>query len=122
MARIIAVATREHGDGVEWRRVGRTRIKSSRFGEICHVSGQSSAKHLALGIGNGGAQTAVMKRRLASEPVAVRGHHPMVLRLTPTESPPFGLLEIECLNAKSCVDCSDGKMQSDTMKLKRRHG
>ena len=38
-----------------------------------------------------------------------------------TESPPFGLIEVKCSNAKSQVDYSYLRMQSGTLKLKMSH-
>ncbi|XP_030293036.1 uncharacterized protein LOC115593591 [Sparus aurata] len=145
MARKIEVATREQSDSVEWHRVRRSRITSSRFREICHVRGQSSAERLAERIKKGVAQTAPMKRGLALEPVAIReyccakstsywpcgfvihpdapwlGSSPDGVVFDPAENPPFGLLEIKCPNAKSYVDCTYLRLQSDTMKLKKQH-
>ncbi|KAJ8016002.1 hypothetical protein DPEC_G00002600 [Dallia pectoralis] len=145
MARKIEVATREQSNTVGWHRVRRPRITSSRFREICHVRGQSSAENLAQRFKKGVAQTAAMKRGLALEPVAIQEYcrvkntnywpcgfiiHPDApwlwsspdgLVFDPTESPPFGLLEIKCPNAKSYVDCSYLKMQSGTLKLKQTH-
>nr|XP_033948206.1 uncharacterized protein LOC117453497 isoform X2 [Pseudochaenichthys georgianus] len=145
MARKIEVATREQSDSVEWHRVRRPRITSSRFREVCHVRGQSSAENLAQRIRKGVAQTASMKRGLALEPVAIQeycrikntnywpcgfvihpdapwlGSSPDGLVFDPTESPPFGLVEIKCQNARSYVDCSYLKMQSGTLKLKQSH-
>ncbi|CAK6964437.1 uncharacterized protein LOC111194922 isoform X2 [Scomber scombrus] len=72
MARKIEVATREQSVSVEWHRVRKNRITSSRFREICHVRGQSSAERLAERIKKGVAQTASMKRGLALEPVAIQ--------------------------------------------------
>lgn len=67
MVRKIEVATREQSVSVEWHRVRRDRLTSSRFREICHVRGQSSAEHLSEWIRKGVAQTALMKRGLALE-------------------------------------------------------
>ncbi|XP_034075609.1 uncharacterized protein LOC117548421 [Gymnodraco acuticeps] len=145
MARKIEVATREQSDSVEWQHVRRPRITSSRFREVCHVRGQSSAENVAQRIRKGFAQTASMKRGLALEPVAIQeycrikntnywpcgfvihpdapwlGSSPDGLVFDPTESPPFGLVEIKCPNVKSYVDCSYLKMQSGTLKLKQSH-
>ncbi|XP_076850927.1 uncharacterized protein LOC143501235 [Brachyhypopomus gauderio] len=145
MARKIEVAIREQSNSVEWHRVRGPRITSSRFREICHVRGQSSAEILSQRIRKGVNQTAAMKRGLALEPVAIQeycrikntnywpcgfvihpdapwlGASPDGLVFDPTESPPFGLVEIKCPNAKSYVDCSYLKMQSGTLKLKQTH-
>ncbi|KAK7152426.1 hypothetical protein R3I93_010594 [Phoxinus phoxinus] len=127
MARKIEVATREQSNTVEWHRVRRPRITSSRFREICHVRGQSSAENLAQRIKKGVAQTAAMKRGLALEPVAIQeycrvkntnywpcgfiihpdapwfGTSPDGLVFDPTESPPFGRQEIKCPNTKKAM-------------------
>ena len=50
------------------------RITSSRFREVCHVRGETSADRLAERMFKGsGMQTMEMKRGLAMEPVAVQG-------------------------------------------------
>lgn len=71
MARKIEVATREQSNTVEWHCVRRPRI-TSRFREICHVRGQSSAENLAQRIKKGVAQTAAIKRGLTLESVAIQ--------------------------------------------------
>ncbi|KAJ8248109.1 hypothetical protein GJAV_G00238400 [Gymnothorax javanicus] len=145
MARKIEAATREQSNTMEWHHVRRPRITSSRFREICHVRGQSSAENLAQRIYKGVDQTAAMKRGLALEPAAIQeycrvkntnywpcgfvihadafwlGTSPDGLVFDPTASPPFGLLEVKCPNAKSYVDCSYLKMQSGSLKLKHTH-
>lgn len=109
------------------------------------MRGHSSAENLAGRIRKGGVQTALMKRGLALEPVAIQeysrmknvsywpcgfvihpdapwlGSSPDGVVFDPTESPPFGLVEIKCPNAKSYVDCSYLQMQSGSLKLKHSH-
>ena len=137
------MATRDQSDSVEWHRVRKPRLTSSRYREVCHVRGHSSAENLAGRIRRGGVQMAEMKRGLALEPVAIQeysrmksvsywpcgfvihpdapwlGSSPDGIVFDPTERPPFGLVEIT--NARSYVDCSYLLMQSDTLKLKHSH-
>ncbi|KAK7921810.1 hypothetical protein WMY93_008712 [Mugilogobius chulae] len=49
LARQIEAATREQSASVEWHNVRTPRITSSRFREVCHVRGHSSALNLANG-------------------------------------------------------------------------
>lgn len=145
MARKIEAATREQSDSVEWHRLRKTRITSSRFREVCHVRGNSSSEHLADRIRRGTAQTAAMKRGLSLEPVAIQeyckskninywpcgfvihpdapwlGSSPDGVVFDPTERAPFGLVEIKCPNAKSYVDCTYLKLHCGNMKLKSQH-
>lgn len=144
-ARQIEIATREQSATVEWHNVRRPRITSSRFREVCHVRGSSSAQSLAQRIKKGTAATAAMKRGLALEPVAIQeysrikdtnywpcgfvihpeapwlGSSPDGVVFDPTERPTFGLLEIKCPNAKSYVDCNYLKKCNGTMKLLSSH-
>ena len=145
MARKIEMATRDQSNSVEWHQVRKPRLTSSRFREVCHVRGDGSSQNLAERIWKGGVQTALMKRGLALEPVAIQeytrtknvnywpcgfvihpdapwlGSSPDGLVFDPTESPPFGLIEIKCPNSRSYVDCKYLKMQSGTLKLKPSH-
>ncbi|KAG7473914.1 hypothetical protein MATL_G00101010 [Megalops atlanticus] len=68
VARKVEMATREQSDSVEWHRLRKSRLTSSRFREICHVRGHSSVENLAERIRKGVGQTARMKRGLALEP------------------------------------------------------
>ncbi len=49
-----------------WTQVRKPRLTASRFGEICNVRGESSAKALAARILRGTPQTAAMKREAGS--------------------------------------------------------
>lgn len=144
-SRQIEVATREQSETTEWHNVRRPRITSSRFREVCHVKGSSSALSLAQRIKKGTAATAAMKRGLALESSAIQeysrikntscwpcgfvihpdapwlGSSPDGVVFDPTERPPFGLLEIKCPNAKSYVDCKYLKKCNGTMKLLSSH-
>lgn len=62
MAYKIEAATREQAAEQEWHQLRRPRITSSRFREVCFVSGVSSAESLAERILKGTKQTAEMKR------------------------------------------------------------
>ena len=121
------------------------RLTSSRFCEVCHVRGHSSAVNLAERIRKGGVQTALMKRGLALEPVAIQeyariknvsywpsgcvihpdapwlGSSPDGVVFDPTEAPPFGLVEVKCPYVKSNVDCGLLHMQSGALRLKSGH-
>ncbi|KAM3612131.1 uncharacterized protein V6R79_003324 [Siganus canaliculatus] len=124
MAQSIEIATREQSASAEWHSLRKMRLTSSRFREVCHV------------------QTALMKSGLALESAAVQeyarircinywplgfvihpdapwlGSSPDGIVFDPTESPPFGLVEVKCPNAKSYVDVGYLNMQSGTMRLK----
>ncbi|KAK0149365.1 hypothetical protein N1851_009913 [Merluccius polli] len=136
MARKIEIATRDQSNSVEWHKVRKPRLTSSRFREVCHVRGHSSSQNLADRIWKGGVQTALMKKGLALEPVAIQEYSRMKnvnywpwlchtprygVVFDPNESPPFGLIEVKCPNSKSYVDCKYLKMQSGTLKLKPSH-
>lgn len=145
MARKVEAATREQSNSVEWHTVRKGRLTSSRFREVCHVRGHSSAQNLAERIRRGGVQTALMKRGLALEPAAIQqysrmqnvsywpcgfvihpdapwlGTSPDGVVFDPMENSPFGLVEVKCPNAKSYVDCSYMQMCSGTLKLKHSH-
>lgn len=145
MAHTIEAATRDQSMGYEWHQVRRPRLTSSRFREVCHVRGETSADHLADRILRGTPQTAAMKRGLEMEAGVVRqycqikavnyspcgfvihpdapwlGSSPDGLIYDPTESTPFGLLEVKCPNVKSYVDCSYLKLKGGNPKLKEQH-
>ncbi|KAJ8252146.1 hypothetical protein COCON_G00214580 [Conger conger] len=132
MAHKIEAATKDQSMVSEWHQLRRPRLTSSHFREVCHVRGPTSAEHRADRILRGTPQTLVMKRGLEMEMEAgaVReycqsnlvnyspcgfvihpdapwlGSSPDGLIYDPTESPPFGLLEVKCPHAKSYVDCS----------------
>lgn len=144
-SREIEIATREQSATVQWHNIRRPRITSSRFREVCHVRGATSALSLAQRIKKGTAATAAMKRGLALEPSAIQeycrikntnfwpcgfvihpdapwlGSSPDGVVFDPTERPTFGLLEIKCPNTKSYVDCRYLKKCNDTMKLASSH-
>ncbi|CAL8395157.1 unnamed protein product [Boreogadus saida] len=47
MARSIERATREQSGSAEWHNLRKMRLTSSRFRDVCHVRGHSSAENLA---------------------------------------------------------------------------
>lgn len=117
----IEAETRPQSECQLWNQVRKPRLTASRFGEICHVRGASTAKALAARILRGTPQTAAMKRGLDLEPDILRQYsdfcnvsvtqcgiiiHPDAPHLAaspdakvfnPRETPPFGLAEV-----KSC--------------------
>ena len=145
MARSIEMATREQSGSAAWHSLRKMRLTSSRSWEVCHLRGNSSAENLAECIRKGGVQTALMKGGLALEPVAVQeyaliknvsywpsgffihpdapwlGSSPDGVVFDPMEAPPFGLVEVNCPNVKSYVDCRQLHMQSGALRLKPGH-
>ncbi|XP_076836752.1 uncharacterized protein LOC143482301 [Brachyhypopomus gauderio] len=122
-------STKEQSSCVEWHKLRQSRVTSSKFREVCHTRGQSSAENLAKRLVRPSHQTADMRRGLELEPVAVEeycqarevNHYPCGF-LThpdapwmgsspdgsvydPKEQPEFGLVEIKCPNVTSYVDC-----------------
>lgn len=71
MAHKIEHATKEQSASLDWHSVRKPRVTASRFREVCHVRGQSSAEHLAERIYKGTRQTADMKRGLEMESAAI---------------------------------------------------
>ena len=62
MSHKVKVATREQSSSPEWHQLRKMRITSSRFREVCHVRGETSADHLAEQMFKGsGMQTMEMK-------------------------------------------------------------
>ncbi|CAM4341551.1 unnamed protein product [Leuciscus chuanchicus] len=61
-AQKIEEATREQSSCPDWHQLRRSRVTASRFREICHVRGLSSAESLAERIIRGTRQTAEMRR------------------------------------------------------------
>ncbi|CAB1314849.1 unnamed protein product [Coregonus sp. 'balchen'] len=145
MAHTIEGATKGQSTSLDWHKLRRPRLTSSRFREVCHIRGQSLAENLANQIIKGSPQTAVTKRALAMEPAAVNEYchikngnytpcgfviHPDALWLgsspdgliyDPIKSPQFGLLEIKCPNSKSYVDCPYLKFQRGKLELMPQH-
>lgn len=126
----IEAETREQSECQLWAQVRKPRLTASRFREICHVRGESSAKALASRILRGTPQTAAMKRGLDLEPEILRQYadrwevsvtscgviiHPDAPHLgaspdakvfNPRETPPFGLAEV-----KSCDVANVGEVK-----------
>ncbi|RXN36879.1 hypothetical protein ROHU_002559 [Labeo rohita] len=119
MSAAIEEETRLQSECQLWTQVRKPRLTASRFGEICHVRGESTAKSLAARILRGTPQTAAMKRGLDLEPDILRQYsefcdvsvmqcgviiHPDAPHLAaspdakvfnPRETPPFGLAEVQ---------------------------
>ena len=117
----VEAETRQQSECQLWTQLRKPRLTASRFREICHVRGESSAKALATRILRGTPQTAAMKRGLELEKEILRQYsdhcdvsvtqcgiiiHPDAPHLgaspdakvfDPRETPPFGLAEV-----KSC--------------------
>ncbi|XP_065109040.1 uncharacterized protein [Paramisgurnus dabryanus] len=145
MSHKIEDATKDQSASLDWHSVRKPRVTSSRFREVYHVRGQSSAEHLAERIQRGTRQTADMKRGLEMESAVVEeyclvcgvnfypcgflihpdapwlGSSPDGIVFDPTEQQVFGLLEIKCPNVKSYVDCPYLKLQNGTPQLKEQH-
>ncbi|XP_052408620.1 uncharacterized protein LOC127953415 [Carassius gibelio] len=145
MAHKIEHATKEQSASLDWHSVRKPRVTASRFREVCHVRGQSSAEHLAERIYKGTRQTADMKRGLEMESAAIEeycllrevnyhpcgflihpdahwlGASPDGIIFDPKEHHVFGLLEIKCPNVKSYVDCPYLKFNNGTPELKQQH-
>ena len=68
----IEAETRQQSECQLWTLVIKPRLTASRFREICHVCGESSAKALASHILRGTPQTAAMKRGLDLESEILR--------------------------------------------------
>ncbi len=64
-------ATKDQSALMDWHSVRKPRVTSSRFREVCHVRGQSSAEHLTERLHKGTRQTADMKRGLELESAVV---------------------------------------------------
>ncbi|KAG1930738.1 hypothetical protein F2P79_022067 [Pimephales promelas] len=71
MAHKIEKSTREQSSCAEWHQLRRCRITSTKFREVCHTRGESSAENLAKRLLGSCHQTADMRRGLALEPIAV---------------------------------------------------
>ncbi|XP_072562284.1 uncharacterized protein [Paramormyrops kingsleyae] len=145
MAHRIEAATKGQSSCQEWHRLRRLRVTSTRFHEICHVGGHTSAENLAERIFRGTGQTQDMRRGIDMEPLVVKeycvlknanyspcgfivhpdapwlGSSPDGVIFDPSGNPPFGLLDIKCPNVQSYVDCPYIKMIGGALKLKRQH-
>ncbi len=145
MAHRIEAATQGQSSCQEWHRLRKMIVTSTRFHEVCHVRGHTSAENLAERILRGTGQTTDMRRGIDMEPLAVKEYctlknvncspcgfivHPDALWLgsspdgvifDPSGNPPFGLLEVKCPNIQSYVDCPYLKMSGGALKLRRQH-
>ena len=145
MAHKIEEATREQSSCSEWHLLRRPRVTTSRFREVCHVRGQSSAEALAERIIKGTRQTADMRRGAEMEPEVAAEYSQLmnvnfspcglVIHLStpwlasspdgivfdPNEYPQFGLVEFKCPNVHNFVDCKYLKMEVGSPQLKKSH-
>ncbi|XP_037399902.1 uncharacterized protein LOC119264966 [Pygocentrus nattereri] len=145
MAHKIEMSTREQSSCADWHLLRKPRVTASRFREVCHVRGHSSAESLAERIIRGTRQTAEMKRGLEMESGAASeycrilnvnytpcgliihpdapwlGASPDGVVFDPTEYPQFGLVEIKCPNVKNYIDCKYLYMEYGCSKLKKTH-
>ncbi|XP_076732995.1 uncharacterized protein LOC106676253 isoform X2 [Maylandia zebra] len=145
MAHKIEEATREQSSSSEWHQLRRPRVTASRFREVCHVRGQSSAESLAERILKGTRQTADMRRGTEMEPAIAAEYsrlmnvnyspcglviHPIAPWLAaspdgvvfdPNEYPQFGFVEFKCPNVQNFIDCKYVQMECGTPKLKKSH-
>nr|XP_023658221.1 uncharacterized protein LOC111838958 [Paramormyrops kingsleyae]XP_023659482.1 uncharacterized protein LOC111839635 [Paramormyrops kingsleyae] len=121
--------TRKQCFSNECHQLSWARVTASKFREVCHTRGQSSAENLAKRLLKPSCQTADMRRGLEMEPAAVEeyrrvmevNHYPCGFLIhpdapwmgstldgivyDPKEQPVFGLLEIKSPNLQSYVDC-----------------
>ncbi|XP_034092199.1 uncharacterized protein LOC117559516 isoform X1 [Gymnodraco acuticeps] len=142
MSHKIEEATREQSSSSEWHLLRKPRVTASRFREICHVRGESSANSLAEPILKGTRQTAEMRRGAEMEPTVAAEYsrlanvnyspcglviHPSTpwLGASPdgvvfdrTEYPQFGLVEFKCPKLCRLQICADGMWLP---KLKKSH-
>ncbi len=145
MAHRIEAATQGQSSCQEWHRLRKMRVTSTRFHEVCHVRGHTSAENLAERILRGTGQTTDMRRGIDMKPLAVKeyctlknvncspcgfivhpdapwlGSFPDGVIFDPSGNPPFGLLEVKCPNIQSYVDCPYLKMSGGALKLRRQH-
>ncbi|XP_031138187.1 uncharacterized protein LOC116038123 [Sander lucioperca] len=128
MARSIEMATREQSGSAGWHSLRKMRLTSSRFREVCHVRGHSSAENLAERICKDGGSDSLDEEgagtgdRFVIHPDAAwLGSSPDGVVFEPTEAPPFGLVEVKCPNLKSYVDCGYLHTKSGALCLKPRH-
>lgn len=146
MAQRIEEATRDQSSCPDWHQLRKPRVTASRFGEVCHVRGLSSAESLTERIIRGSRrQTAEMRRGAEMESeVTVEyskltnvnyspcgliihpdapwlGASPDGVVFDPTEYPQFGLVEMKCPNVKNIVDCKYLQMDHGLLTLKKSH-
>ncbi len=72
MAHRIEAATQGQSLCQEWHRLRKMIVTSTRFHEVCHVRGHTSAENLAERILRGTGQTTDMRRGIDMEPLAVK--------------------------------------------------
>ena len=124
MAHKVEEGTRDQRSVHDWHMLWKPRITSSRFREVCHVQGDSSAESLAERIiraqnkqckwRRGPKWNLMQQRSILSVPMSIThpcglvihpempwlGASPDGLVYDPSATPPFGLVEIKCPNVK----------------------
>ncbi|XP_029958785.1 uncharacterized protein LOC115396857 isoform X2 [Salarias fasciatus] len=144
-AHTIENSTKRQSSCHEWHELRRPRVTSTKFREICHYRGVTSAKNLAKRLLGPSHQTEDMKRGLDKEPVAVEeycrlmevNHYPCGFLIHPDApwmgcspggvvfdprgEPMFGLVEVKCPNVASYVDCPYIKISEGTETLRKSH-
>ncbi|XP_067101373.1 uncharacterized protein [Osmerus mordax] len=142
MAHRIEKATRDKSVSIERDQLRRPRL-TSHFWEICHIREQSKAEHLAERVRKGTPRSVKRVRGVESAAVweycrAINvnyspcgfithpdapwlGCSPYGLSFDPTESPPFGLLEIIFPKTRSYVSCPFLSVRGGALQLKQNH-
>ncbi|XP_051954592.1 uncharacterized protein LOC127624027 [Xyrauchen texanus] len=144
MAQKIEAVTRDQSSCPEWHDLRKPRVTASRFREMCHVRGLSSAESLAEHIIRGCRQTAEMRRGAEMESeVTVEysklrnvnyspcglivhpdapwiGASPDGVVFDPTEHPQFELVEVKCPKVKNFVDCKYLQMEYGAISLSKK--
>ncbi len=142
---LIEAATRCQSAAPEWHSLRKERVTASNFWEVSHIRCPNAAENLAERIIRGMKQTAHMKRGLDMEAGALKDFttlknlnlrkcglviHPDApwlvaspdgLVYDPLERPSFGLVEIECPNAVSDIDCRYLRAGHGIYNLKESH-
>ncbi|XP_076859854.1 uncharacterized protein LOC143512923 [Brachyhypopomus gauderio] len=142
--------TRGRRGGPRWEELSRLRLTSSRARAVCRVRGDSSAQLLACRIERSGRPPTGRGRKLlatgsqvhqtAVEEYCRTAHvnyspcgfviHPDApwmcaspdgLVYDPSESPPYGLVEVKCPNVKSFLDCSYVRLDKGCLRLHKQH-
>lgn len=145
MAYKIEQETKEQSSCADWHQLRRPRITSTKFREVCHTRGESSAESLARRLLRPTHQTADMQRGLHLEPAAVEEYcrvmdvnyyscrfliHPDApwmdsspdgIVFDPKGQPVFGLVEVKCPNILSYADCPYIVSSKGTHCLRKSH-
>lgn len=141
MSGIIEEGTQDQSKSPLWFSMRRLRLTASKFHEAAHVRSDSTAKTLAGRIIKGAPQTKAMRRGLELEPEVLRrfvvhvlscgliihseaphlGASPDGKVVDPNENPPFGLVEVKCLDVNHIGEASHTEFIGGEAKLKKSH-